>query len=106
MPLKALKANRLSDGEAVWLTPAGDWSVRVAAARTEQTEGGIAALEAEGVAATKACTVVDAELIDVEFRDGVPVPTKLKERIRALGPTVRLDLGKQAEGTARLEKVA
>ena len=40
--------------------------------------------------------VVDVNLIDVELIDGVPVPIRLRERIRAAGPTNRSDLGKQA----------
>ncbi|WP_420418153.1 DUF2849 domain-containing protein [Pacificispira sp.] len=106
MSLKALKANRLIDGEAVWLTEAGGWSDRVSAARTEGDAEGHAALEQIGVQATADSIVVNAELIDVEIRDGAPVPTKLKERIRALGPTVRLDLGKQSEPKSRLQEVA
>jgi len=106
MSLKALKANRLSDGEAVWLTRAGEWSESVAAARVESDEAGHAVLEEIAQQDTAGGLVVDAELIDVHYEDGTPVPSKLKERIRALGPTVRLDLGKQAQYKAALEKVA
>ena len=106
MKLKALKGNRLTDGEAVWLTRADDWSPNVAAARVEKDEAGHNALEAVGVRDTDRGVVVDAELIDVHYGDGAPVPSKLKERIRALGPTVRLDLGKQAQTTSKLERVA
>ena len=42
--------------------------------------------------------VVDPYLIDVEEEGGSLRPTKYREAIRALGPTVRQDLGKQAEG--------
>jgi hypothetical protein len=48
-----------------------------------------AALAAETV-------VVSAELEDALPSDAGPVP-RWRERIRSLGPTVRLDLGKQAE---------
>ncbi|NMM43507.1 DUF2849 domain-containing protein [Rhodospirillaceae bacterium KN72] len=106
MAAKALKANRLSDGEAVWLSRTGIWETRVTLARVEEDADGIAALEDAARTATADCIVVDAELIDMEIRDGAPVPSKLKERIRALGPTVRLDLGKQAEPESRLGKVA
>jgi hypothetical protein len=40
--------------------------------------------------------VVDVNLIDVEVVDGEIVPQRLRERIRAAGPTNRVDLGKQA----------
>jgi hypothetical protein len=40
--------------------------------------------------------VVDVNLIDVEIVDGSVRPLRLRERIRAAGPTTRNDLGKQA----------
>lgn len=106
MSLKALKANRLSDGEAVWLTVAGTWSDSVSTARVEGDADSHAALETLGAKADADAMVVDVELIDVHYEAGNPVPSKLKERIRALGPTVRLDLGKQADAKPRLEEVA
>ncbi len=106
MSLKAMTANRLSDGIAVWLSPTGRWTERVHDARVERDEVGHAALEAIGAAETKKSQVVEAALIDVHLEDGQPVPSKFKERIRALGPTVRLDLGKQSEPQHRLGKVA
>ena len=42
--------------------------------------------------------VMDAYLIDVEVTAEGLRPTKYREAIRCLGPTIRLDLGKQAEG--------
>ena len=39
-------------------------------------------------------------LIDVELIDGAIVPSRLRERIRAAGPTNRNDLGKQARPDA------
>jgi hypothetical protein len=42
--------------------------------------------------------VVDPYLIDVEEEGGQLRPTKYREAIRCLGPTIRQDLGKQAEG--------
>ncbi len=41
--------------------------------------------------------VVDAYLVTVEIDlDGIPIPLHYREKMRALGPTVRPDLGKQA----------
>jgi hypothetical protein len=40
--------------------------------------------------------VLDVELIDVTVADGAIVPLRLRERIRAAGPTNRQDHGKQA----------
>jgi hypothetical protein len=42
--------------------------------------------------------VVDPYLIEVTREGAVPRPVRLREAIRARGPTVRPDLGKQAEG--------
>lgn len=42
--------------------------------------------------------IVDPYLIDVDDEGGALRPTKYREAIRCLGPTMRLDLGKQAEG--------
>lgn len=44
--------------------------------------------------------VIDVYLVDVAISaDGHPEPIHYRERIRTLGPTVRLDLGKQADAT-------
>ncbi len=44
--------------------------------------------------------VVDPYLIEIEIEDGRRRPTKYREVIRCLGPTIRPDLGKQAEGAS------
>ena len=44
--------------------------------------------------------VVDLALIPVKEADDLRIPIDLRERIRILGPTVRNDLGKQADGLA------
>ena len=54
---------------------------------------------AEADAATQN-EVVEPYLIDVEDKGGQLRPTKYREVISCLGPTVREDLGKQAEGTS------
>ncbi len=48
----------------------------------------------------KATLVTGTYLFDAERVDGKIRAVHMRERIRTLGPTVRLDLGKQAEGTA------
>ena len=44
--------------------------------------------------------VMDPYLIDVAIESGGPRPTKYREAIRCLGPTVRTDLGTQGEGAS------
>ena len=97
MTLKVLTANRLSDGIAVWLGADGDWHEKMEEAFVARHEAALTGLEdAERVAAFDN-QVVDVALVDVEERDGRLHPLRLRERIRAAGPTVRVDLGKQAE---------
>ena len=57
---------------------------------------GRARLDAAGKAALRNNEVVDAELVEVEPCGGEIRPVRLRERIRAAGPTNRTDLGKQS----------
>ena len=93
--MKALTANRLSDGEVVFWK-AGQWVERFADAELFGDEE--AALDAEGQAKSQPTVVVDAYLIDLTEGDGIWAPVSYRERIRALGPTNHLQHGKQAEG--------
>jgi len=46
----------------------------------------------------KKTVVTGSYLVDAERLDGRVRAAHIRERMRAMGPTVRLDLGKQAEG--------
>lgn len=94
--MKVLTANRLADGEAVWFTVDNSWAETIGRAEVAFDKEAEARLEAVGKTAQENDEVVDVALVDVELVEGVPVPTRLRERIRAAGPTNRLDLGKQA----------
>lgn len=94
--MKVLTANRLIDGEAVWFAVDRSWGETIDRAEVATDKEAEARLEAVGRAAHENNEVVDVSLIDIELVDGVPVPTRLRERIRAAGPTNRSDLGKQA----------
>lgn len=93
--MKALTANRLTDGEAVWYAN-GAWVESVDAAEIANDKSHEERLDEAGRLALAANLVVDVNLIDVEVIDGSVCPTRLRERIRAAGPTIRNDLGKQA----------
>ena len=93
--MKLLTANRLSDGEVVWYAD-GQWVETIAAALIAHDKESAEALEAIGNKALADNLVVDVNLIDIEIVDGSIHPTRLRERIRAAGPTIRNDLGKQA----------
>ena len=98
--MKVLTANRLTDGEAVWFSAAKAWAETIGEADVVNDKPREAELEAAGKAAYANNEVVDVELIDVELVDGLIRPLRLRERIRAAGPTNRLDLGKQARTAA------
>jgi hypothetical protein len=98
--MKVLTANRLTDGEAVWFSADQRWSETIADAETVNDAAGEASLEAAGKAAYDNNEVVDVNLIDVTLVDGAIHPNRLREQIRAAGPTNRNDLGKQARTTA------
>jgi hypothetical protein len=91
-------ANRLRDGIAVFLTRAGQWSERIDDAALALEPQAAAALEARARQDEKATLVTGSYLIDADRRDGRVRASHIRERMRSLGPTVRLDLGKQAEG--------
>lgn len=97
-PLPAiLLANDLLDGDVVFRTAAG-WSRDPSEALVVDTLDAATALEAEARAAMARNEVVDAYLVDVALSAaGIPVPRHFRERFKILGPSIRPDLGKQAE---------
>ncbi|MCU0830871.1 MAG: DUF2849 domain-containing protein [Rhizobiaceae bacterium] len=101
LPLKVLTANRLCDGIAVWLGRGGLWVEHVEEAWAAATPEAITQLEDVAAATLAKAQHCDVNLIDVEDTAQGLRPLKLRERIRAQGPTIRLDLGKQAEREAR-----
>lgn len=97
--MKVLTANRLTDGEAVWYS-GSQWIETLAGSEIARDKAAEARLEAIGHAAYVNDEVVDVNLIDIDLVDGEIVPNRLREKIRAAGPTNRLDLGKQARANA------
>jgi hypothetical protein len=96
--LKAVTANRLVDGLVVYLGADGRWVDAIEDAISVVGKEDGAALLASVDPDVAACRIVGPYLIDVVAGpDGKLRGTSERERIRALGPTVRLDLGKQAE---------
>ena len=99
--MKALTANRLDDGEVVFWK-AGRWVERFADADLWGDEDP-AAEAAEAHGKTEVTQVVDVYLIDVVASEGGHAPLSYRERVRALGPTNKLEHGKQAEGGAMID---
>jgi hypothetical protein len=85
---KVLTANRLTDGISVWLNANGEWATSLQEALVARHEEAVAALEAIGKKSYADNKVVDVNVIDVHETDGVLWPLRLRERIRAEGPTM------------------
>ena len=90
---KVLTANRLSDGISVWLDAAGTWNESLQVAFVARHKEAVEALEATGKQAFADNKVVDVNVVDVEEVDGVLRPLRMRERIRAEGPSIAYAAG-------------
>lgn len=85
---KVVTANRLSDGAVVFLTKAAVWSEDIDSAVVAVEPLATAGLVDHAKEAEAANHVTGSYLIDVERQDRHVRPLHIRERIRALGPTV------------------
>jgi hypothetical protein len=90
-----LTANRLRDGEVVYWA-AGQWMTALDKAEVFKDAAAAKAALKAADASVQDRTVVNPYLFDARLEAGVLRPVKEREIIRAAGPTVRLDLGKQS----------
>ena len=97
MTEQIITANTLREGAVVYLTRDEGWSHDPAKAWTATTAEDADRLAGFANLAEAANVVVGVELIPVEREGGLLRPVRNREQIRALGPTVRTDLGYQAE---------
>ena len=84
--MKILTGNNLGNGRVTWWTGSG-WSIHVEDAVDVGEHGEAIAAEEEGARRVNAPYVIDA----ISTPEG-PRPAHIKDRVRALGPTVRPDL--------------
>ena len=84
--MKLLTGNDLATGDVIWWTGSG-WSRHVEEAGDVGSSGEPLARAEEGARRVTGPYVIDAS----PTSDG-PRPTHIKDRVRALGPTVRPDL--------------
>ena len=99
---RIVTANRLGDGAVVYLAPEGRWCVSVAGALVAPHDA-LEPLLAMAERGVRDRLVVSPYAIGVEQAAGLLRPSHIKEVIRATGPTVRRDLGKQAAATGLQE---
>src|ERR1700691_5873992 len=95
-----ITANRLSDGIVVFQDASGGWCEDFHRGAVLSDESAKAAALARAEQSEADCEVVGPYAIEIDSRNGHFVPKALREAIRASGPTIRRDLGKQAHGQA------
>jgi hypothetical protein len=88
MALQILTANRLSDGISVWYDVDGRWNESIARSEIARKPEDAERLGAIGKKAFADNLVLDVNLIDIEENNGFIRPLRLRERIRAEGPTI------------------
>lgn len=94
---QAVTANRLLDGEVVYLTADNSWTEAFGEAEIADGPEAAEALLARAVPDGFEKQVLEPYLFEAIEDEAVGFrPVSVREIIRAKGPTVRLDLGKQA----------
>ena len=93
--MRVITANSLGDGRVVFQTPTG-WSLAISEAQLLEAGVTAEAALARANADAAANRVVEPYLIDVKREAGRLVPVRLRERIRADGPTTGNSLPKPA----------
>jgi hypothetical protein len=88
---KIVTANRLRNGEVVYLTPSGGWSTQIADGHAVDGAEQEDRLLASAARAEAELLIVVPYSMDVARVDGGLVPVSQRERIRAEGPTVRTE---------------
>ena len=93
---QVVTANRLTDGIVVYLGPGGDWVEFLSKASVFDTKPAVEAALKDAQVAVTQNKVVDIFAFDVTLTPAGPQAAHIRDRIRAMGPTVHRDHGKQA----------
>ena len=100
MSYQLLTANRLSDGAVVYLDRDGGWSTRFDEAWVVDNEIDASAFEDIGHRGECARIVVGSYLMDVVADGDAYLPIRMREKIRAEGPTVETVASRPAQRAA------
>ena len=95
---QAITGNRLADGEVVYYSETGAWETDFAQAVILDGPDAVSASLENAKAEGSEREVVGIYPFEVKQIDTAFAPVSVRETIRAKGPTIRTDLGKQAEG--------
>ena len=93
---QAVTANRPSDGEVMYWAADNRWAERFIDADIADGAEAAGALLARAMPADFEAHVLEPYLFEVLEDGKFYKPASVRETIRAAGPTVRLDLGKQS----------
>ena len=93
--MKVLTANRLAPGEVVYWTGSGGWQPALQQAEVFDDGSAEAALTS-AADWVRRCEIVAPYVFPVRLEKGQIIPASAREAIRANGPSVRPDLGKQS----------
>jgi hypothetical protein len=93
---QVLTANRLSIGQVVYWNGVKGWVSYLRDAEILADERAESVLKEAGARSVQEREVVNPYLFEVKVDGDSIVPVKTREAIRAAGPSVRRDLGKQA----------
>lgn len=98
--MKVITANRLLNGDVVWLGDNRSWVERITLAKVFEGRDEVADGLSQGAEGEKNQEVVGVYDMAVTVEEGVIVPVRLREKIRAAGPTTHPDFGKQAQAVS------
>ncbi len=88
MSRRVITASRTGDGAVVWLHESGAWRGEIGRATASSDDATVARLLAIAQADQAAGRVIDAYEVEIEPEWIGNLPVRLRERIRANGPTV------------------
>lgn len=96
--MKAITANHLTGGHAVFYSGENGWSRDIVGAELFSDKEALVAALALAAKDEKSGDIIGAYEIDVNVEDGRPVPVKLRERLRVEGPSVAYGAEMKLEG--------
>ncbi len=103
---RAITANRLIDGVVVYLTRDGGWSGKIGDSLVAHAADQTGRMKTIAERAERSQQVVGACLIDVAVENGMVHPVRLREAIRAGGPTVGLAASHAGNGNGNGNRVS
>ena len=90
--MQMIIASRLTDGRVVFADEVGQWADSIADGLVLDSEEEASKRLADAEQSVRENEVVDPYVIDVLVEDGRRRPARVREAIRAFGPSVRTDL--------------